>query len=493
MKVALYIRVSTEEQATEGYSIRGQKTQLVDYCRVNDYEITKIYIDEGLSAKDTKRPELQQMIRDAELKMFDAILVYKLDRFSRSAKDLHELVDHIQTFGVDFISKQEKFDTTTAMGRLMFGFLAVLAQFERELIAERVRLGMEQKVREGKRHGGKYPFGYDSKGELVEEEAEQLRRIRELYMSGLSYQGVASKMLTDGFMRRKYEWSASTVALTLENPFYAGIIRFGSKLPNGKYAYRKREEKVKVMDVPGTHEAVWTAEEFAEHVARMRRRAEGGFNNRKANYWFNGVLRCGRCGASMFGKQTTKRTLKSGKEVTNSYYWCSRRKANKGCDMPMFRQTHIERLIMGHIDKIRVDHEAINAEKTTLKQKEDNRKKEQASLRRDLDKVKARIKKWQYAFVEDLISDADLKRRMNEERDSEAEILNKLLQLEDTTETDIFDRLIDLSELWTSLDDADKNEAITTIFERITLNTNETNVKGVKNTFFPASVEVEYK
>lgn len=490
MRVSLYIRVSTEEQATEGYSIRGQKTQLVDYCRVNEYEITKIYIDEGLSAKDTNRPELQQLLRDAEAKMFDAVLVYKLDRFSRSAKDLHEMVGNLQTYGVDFISKQEKFDTTTAMGRLMFGFLAVLAQFERELIAERVRLGLEQKVREGKRPGGKFPFGYDSQGNLIAEEAEQLRLIRSLYMSGKSYQGVAVSMR--GYKRGKGEWTASNVALTLENPFYAGIIRFGSKLPNGKYPARKREERVKVMEQMGDHETVWTLQEFEEHVARMRRRSEGGHNSKKMDYIFNGVLRCGRCGSAMYGRLTTKKSLKNGEVVRYPYYWCSRRKSNKGCDMPMFRQSHVEHLMMEYISQIQSDRDRVNEKKSEVAHKKDERKQEEIRLTRELEKIRARVKKWQYAFAEDLISDLDLKKRMDEERNAEAEILSKLQGMEEVEDGDIPTNLIHLSELWTSLNDNDKQRAVSTIFEKITLLSNESNVKGVKNAFFPATVEVKY-
>ncbi|WP_052476140.1 recombinase family protein [Cohnella kolymensis] len=492
MKVAIYVRVSTEEQANEGYSIRAQKNQLVDYCRVNEYEISNIYIDEGISAKDTNRPDLQKLLAAAKEGAFDAVLVYKLDRFTRSVKDLYELLEYLSSLGIGFISRQEKFDTTTAMGRAMIGILGVFAQFERELIAERVRFGMEQKVREGKRPGGKVPFGYDKNERLIEEEAEQIRMVRRLYMGGLSYQSVAVRMTRDGHKRRKYDWTATTVMLTLENAYYAGIIRYGTKMPNGKYAWRKKETRVKVLDVEGSHEPIWTVNEYEEHIARMRRRSVGG-NGSKHDYWFNGVLRCGRCGAAMYGKQTTRRTLKSGKEVTNSYYWCSRRKDNKSCNMPMFRESHVTHLIMEHIEKIRLDHMAVETEKKSLKKQEDERKQEASRLKRELDKIRARIKKWQYAFAEDLITDSDLKKRMNEEKDLEAQTLSKLHALETSEESDILDRLVGLTEQWTSLDDADKNELITTVFEKITLHTDEVNVKGVKNAFFPASIEVEYK
>jgi len=491
MRVALYIRVSTDEQANEGYSIRAQKNQLVDYCRVNDYEIVKICIDDGFSAKNTKRPRLQEILTAASNKEIDAVLVYKLDRFTRSVKDLYELLEYLQSYSVGFISKQEKFDTTTAMGRAMIGILGVFAQFERELIAERVRLGMEQKVKEGKRPGGKFPYGYDSDGILIEDEAEFIRLVRTLYMSGMSYQAVAAHMYKEGKVRRDGEWTATNVAMTLENPFYAGIIRFGSKMANGKYPQRKREERVDVIEVTGTHEAIWTKEEFQEHILRMRRRTDGGYS-RKAIYWFNGVLRCGRCGSAMYGRLTTKRSRKDGTELRGTYYWCSKRKENKSCNQPMFRQVHVEHLIKEYIQSIRAEIEQLKEHHTEIERKESDKKKESAKLKRDLEKVRARIKKWQYAFAEDLINETDLRMRMDEEYLAEQDILSKLDAMAGTS-TQTNEQLLQLIDLWDDLDDLDKQQTVSTIFEKITLITDEVNVKGVKNAFFPARVEVSFR
>ncbi len=490
MRVVIYIRVSTDEQAIDGYSIRGQKTQLIEYCRLHGYEIVYIYIDDGYSAKNTKRPQLQQLLEDAKAGKFDAILVYKLDRFSRSVRDLYELLEQLKIYSVGFMSKQEKFDTTTAIGKLFFGFLAILAEFERDLISERVRMGQEQKVREGKRPGAKHPLGYDKNGVQIPEEVEDLRLVRDLYMNGLSYQAVAVQM--QGKLRRGYEWTATNVALTLENPFYAGIIRYGSKLANGKYAYRKREEKVKVLDVIGTHEPIWTVEEYESHLARMRRRSTGGYSH-TLTYAFNGLLKCGRCGAAMYGRLTTARSRKNNEIVRTAYYWCARRKANKGCDMPMFRQSHVEHLVMGHIEQIRMDQGNVKQLQESIDRKVNDQGKDIAKLKRDLDKIKARVKKWQYAFAEDLISADDLRMRMSEEALAEEAIMMKLDQYTGIDKQVDSDSLFDLVELWPSLNDIDKQDVLGTVFEQIKLMTDETNVKGVKNAFFPATIEVRMK
>lgn len=496
MKIAIYIRVSTDEQAKEGFSIRAQRNMLVDYCRVNEYEVTNVYLDDGYSAKDTKRPQLQQLLADAKKGEFNAVLVYKLDRFTRSVRDLYELLEYLQRHNVDFISRQEKFDTTTAIGRAMIGILGVFAQFERELIAERVRLGMEQKTREGKKAGGRIPYGYDKEEKQIEEEVTLIRLVRELYMSGKSYQAVAAEMHRRGYDRRGSEWTSTNVALTLENIYYAGIIRFGSKLPSGKYPFRNRDLHVPVLDVPGGHEPIWTMEEYEAHIARMRRRSNGG--NGKANdYWFNGVLRCGRCGAAMYGRMSPSRVQKStGERTRTPYYWCSKRKDNKSCDMPMFRQVHVEYLIMQYISQIKSDQEAVRLNQTKVSNDHQNIKKEIEKHKRDLAKIHARIKKWQYAFAEDLISADDLKKRMTEETVEEQNLYRILNNLNNAlAPVESYDDIIELMELWYELDNVDKNEAITTIFKSITLHTDYVyshSNRHKRNEYFPAKIEVEY-
>ncbi|GIO63532.1 recombinase family protein [Paenibacillus cineris] len=492
MKVAIYIRVSTEDQARDGYSIRGQKKDLTEYCKANELEIANVYIDDGYSAKDTNRPKLKELLSAAEAGEFKAILVYKLDRFTRSVRDLYDLLEKLNKHGIGFISKQEKFDTTSAMGRAMIGILGVFAQFERETIAERVRMGMVQKAREGKKPGGKHPYGYDKQGQSVPEEFSILRKLRELYMDGLSYQAIAAHFTRLGVKRRKNNWTASSVALTLENPFYAGIIRFGGKMANGKYPQRKREERVEVLESDGDHEAVWTKEEFKEHIELMRRRSTGGFG-RVNTYWFNGVLRCGRCGAAMYGRLTTKRSLKDGSIVRSSYYWCSNRKANKSCDMPMFRQSHVELLVLDHINQIVADQELAKANQDRIKTKELRTKEEIDEIESDIRKVNSRIDKWQYAFAEEIISAEDLRKRMDEEKKS-LELLNsKLEKLKGEKKQQLPDVIMNLHDIWKVADDEEKQNLVCTIFKKITLNTEMTNVKGKKNSFFPATAEIEYR
>ena len=161
MSVSVYIRVSTEDQAREGYSLDVQREYLVNYAKRHNYEVSEIYADEGLSAGTTDRPALQKLLKDAKQKKFDLVIVYKIDRFSRRLSDLLTLVEQLESYGVGFKSATEPFDTTTSAGKLLFQQLGSFAEFERNRHAERVFPGMVKSVQSGNWHGSKNcPTGY---------------------------------------------------------------------------------------------------------------------------------------------------------------------------------------------------------------------------------------------------------------------------------------------------------------------------------------------
>ncbi len=196
--VAIYVRVSTDIQV-DGYSIDEQLERLEKYCDAHSWTIYNKYIDPGYSGSNIDRPAMLRLIKDAREKKIDVVLVYKLDRLSRSQKDtLYLIEEEFLPNGVDFISMSENFDTSTPFGRAMIGILSVFAQLEREQIKERLAMGHIGRAKAGYWHGGSnVPIGYDFiDGKLVinEYEALQIRLIYKMFLDGETIHGITRYM-----------------------------------------------------------------------------------------------------------------------------------------------------------------------------------------------------------------------------------------------------------------------------------------------------------
>ena len=152
MRVVGYVRVSTEDQARDGVSMKAQQAKLEAYCLVKDWTLLEVIPDHGASAKSLKRPGLARLLALVTARQVEAVIVYKLDRLTRSVRDLSLLVERFETQGVALVSLQESLDATTATGRLMMNLLASVSQWEREVIGERTRDAMQQLKAEGHRY-----------------------------------------------------------------------------------------------------------------------------------------------------------------------------------------------------------------------------------------------------------------------------------------------------------------------------------------------------
>jgi DNA invertase Pin-like site-specific DNA recombinase len=148
MKVALYLRVSTKEQTT-----LNQELELKRYCELNNFEIYKIYKDEGISGAKTSRPELDLMLQDMRHKLFDCIMVWKFDRLGRSTAHLLQVLEELKNKNVRLIATNQNIDTSTPMGKFFFTILSGFAEMEREMMIERINLGLERARKQGKAIG----------------------------------------------------------------------------------------------------------------------------------------------------------------------------------------------------------------------------------------------------------------------------------------------------------------------------------------------------
>lgn len=227
--VALYTRVSTEDQAKEGFSLDAQQDRLLAYCKARGWDVADKYIDDGHSGRSVKRPAYQRMM--AEKDRWDAILVIKMDRIHRNARNFMEMMDSLQKWGKDFVSATESLDTSTAMGRFVMDIIQRIAQLESEQIGERVYMGMSQKAKTGKGIlGSPVPYGYrlvGGKFVLVESEADVVRGIFQRYCGGDSLEDLRRHLKRKGILTRiGKEWSKMSLAHILHNPIYIGAIRW---------------------------------------------------------------------------------------------------------------------------------------------------------------------------------------------------------------------------------------------------------------------------
>lgn len=226
-RVAIYSRVSTEEQAKEGLSVDAQIDKCKSFCNARDWSVFKVYKDAGYSAGTMNRPALELMLRDVEEKKFEIILVYKIDRFSRKLRDLITTLDSLKAKNINFTSVTEQIDTTTAMGEAFFQIIGVFAQLERGMVKERVKLAFDRKIQLGEALY-RAPLGYVYQNKKLvpdPENSENVQEIFEMWASGISYKEIC----------KKFNISSSTLYQIIKNTTYLGKIKYKGQLYDGKH------------------------------------------------------------------------------------------------------------------------------------------------------------------------------------------------------------------------------------------------------------------
>lgn len=357
LRVALYVRVSTQEQANEGYSVGEQTERLKKYCEAMQWDIFKIYIDPGYSGGNTDRPGLQDLIKDVEKNKIDKVVVYKLDRLSRSQLDTLFLIEKVFIANnTDFVSMSENFDTSTPFGRAMIGILAVFAQLEREQIKERMGMGKEARAKEGKWHGGSTePIGYDynpTTDELVinEYEALQIKELYELFLQGTSLRAIERTFTEKGYTHKHGStWDPKTMRRVMRSKTYLGYIKH-------------RDEWY-----PGDHDAIISEDTYNKAVKLLDNRAEQykltGVKPGAQTTYLGGLLHCKHCGGKY--SKTLNSRYKEGKPKVYWYSCYSRCKKVKkmikdpNCQNKNWKMTELDNIIFDEIKKLALDPDYI--------------------------------------------------------------------------------------------------------------------------------------
>lgn len=239
-KVAIYIRVSTLDQAEHGYSLDMQEKILKEWCKTHNCELIGVYADRGISAKDIDhRPHMRYLLADAEKKKFDTVLFWALSRFTRSVSDLYSTMEKFKKWDISMISYTESFDTSTPMGRAMIGVVGVFAQLERELTGERVKAVMLERAEQGKRTCSDV-LGYDNRGKdsfsINEKEAEFVRFCFEEYIKRKNLSEVAQLAAEKGYKGKRGKiptaWSVEKI---ITRPIYCGYNSFHDEIYKGNF------------------------------------------------------------------------------------------------------------------------------------------------------------------------------------------------------------------------------------------------------------------
>lgn len=368
VEVALYPRVSTMEQATEGYSIGEQIERMEKYCDAMGWKVHKVYTDAGYSGGSLDRPALKQMIKDVKSGKIDKVLVYKLDRLSRSQKDtLHLIEDVFLRNDTEFVSMSENFDTSTSFGRAMIGILAVFAQLEREQIKERMTMGKDARAKLGKFHGSnKIPIGYnyfDGKLVINEYEKIQVEKAFELIQLGTSPYQIAVELNECGYTHKYGTWNDVNVRRILGQKTYCGYI-----LHKGKW-YK------------GIHDEFISEETFeaVQKILKERARRHKECNSRSglATSYLGGFLHCKHC-EGKFGKAYRDWKKKDGTVTRSSKYTCnSRSKRNKhliknpDCKNKIWVMEELDQIIFDEIKKLSFDPKYFDQVKESQKHEGD--------------------------------------------------------------------------------------------------------------------------
>lgn len=342
-RVALYVRVSTTEQAQEGYSIGEQKERLTQYALAMGWTVSGEYIDPGYSGSNMDRPALKELLDN--IQKYDAVLVYKLDRLSRSQKDTMYIIEDVFIKNnIAFVSMCESFDTSTPFGRAAIGLLATFAQLERENIKERMAMGMKGRIKKGYWKGtNRPPIGYDYVGgKLVVNDYEAMQ-IRELFslaqhgIPGMDYNiKNMARYMAERYSNKYKSWQDSTgITRIIRNKIYIGIVKYNDEYYSGVHTpivdHETFEAANKKLDA--------YLSTFGEHI---------NYNK----YMLSGITFCGHCGLPYYRRNS--QMVYKGKKKEYGYYSCqSRKNLKEKCTGKIFKQEELEDAVINQIHNLK--------------------------------------------------------------------------------------------------------------------------------------------
>ena len=470
----IYVRVSTEEQSREGFSLKEQEERLKEFCNFKRYEIYKIYKDAGISAKNDKRPAYQEMMSDVKSKNINVIVAFKLDRLTRSVYDIEKLMKTVNDYECDIDCMADESNTTTSNGRMVMRIMTSVSQNEIEKCSERTKFGMVGAIKSG-HIPNRTPLGFkriDKKlvPDLITKDV--IVRVFDLYLEGKSHQTIANIYNKEKVLG-KNNWYDSTIQKILSNELYKGDFVNGKRTKHPTY-YENVVE-------PIVSKEKWESCQYQKQ--RNARHYE-----RTATYLFTNKLKCSKCGCFLGGSATTK---PNGKKYY--YYKCEHCKT-------YFNESDIETSLFVLMNELVKEDELLNNYYTPfIKYKLENNQIDFDKQIKELDKQMDRIKN---AYIKGILKINDFDKEIKHIEFQRKDLLKKqkeqkqyenlsftiddLLILQDEQEVDSFvnpESYLQNFNKWDKLEKSEQQRIIGKYIDNITIEKNVDYIKIVNGNF----------
>ena len=452
----IYIRVSTFDQAREGFSLREQEERLKEFCKFKRCNIYKVYQDAGISAKNDKRPAYQEMIEDVKKGNINVIVALKLDRLTRSVYDIEKLMKFVNDYECDIDCMADESNTTTSNGRMVMRIMTSVSQNEIEKCSERTKFGMAGAIKNG-HIPNRTGLGFKRENKkLVPDPLTKdiIVRIFDLYLEGKSHQAIANIYNKEKVLG-KTNWYDSTIQKILSNELYKGDYVNGKRTKHPTYYENVIE--------PIVSKEKWESCQYQK--LRNARHYE-----RTATYLFTNKLKCSKCGNFLGGHATTKT---NGKKYY--YYKCNTCKT-------YFNEIDIEKELKAFMLELAKQDDLINNYytpfiKSKLEDKTEDYKKEIKDLDKQLDRIKTAYIKGvvkledfdkEIKHIEYQKSDLEKRQKGQKQYEDLSFTLNDLLIIQDIQEIEFYTNP-DVLNNWSNKSKEDKQKIIGKYIDNITI------------------------
>ena len=475
-RVAIYCRVSTQDQVREGHSLSEQECRLRKLCDYKEYQIVDIYVDEGISAKDTNRPQFQRMLDDVKSGRINRIVAYKLDRVTRSIRDLEELVQFLETYNCSLECAVEEINTSNANGRFFVRMLTVLSQLEIERCSERTLVGLEGALKQ--KHSIQCPLGYKKIDKCLvidEETAPLIRNIFQDYLNGKSALRIAKDLTKDKVLNKT--WNSSSIEKIITNRIYIG------EYEANKRSKIQKPSIIKDFAPPIIDMQTWIDTEKQKDINRHSHYG-------KYDYIFKQKLVCSHC-----GKILNNVSSQGGSKTLQLYYKCTNCKK-----IDLINEKKIDKEVIKQIDEIFDFYSLLD--NTFIATTTTNYRKEISTIQKDINNINIKEEKAKNVLLEGIISSEELRGTLDNLSLEKKQLIDKLskykyqsknlLTLENACSnynynSDIYLKIsyyVRHKNLWKSLTSVEKNKIISSFIDNIVISTNKHNeVQVIKINF----------